>query len=61
MAKSGAIQTAIIQAAIQATKVAVLTVKEAEAMPTLSTSIANEGEKQRPKYGRPALRQPSLG
>ena len=58
MAESEAIQTAVVQVAIQAATAAVMAPREADTGPTLYTSTANTGEACRHMYGGPTLGQP---
>ena len=54
MAESEAIQTAVMQAAIQPSTVAVMALREADSGPTSGTSTKNIEEACRQRSGRPA-------
>ena len=53
-------QMAVMQVAIQAAIVAVMSLKEADTGPTTGVNMAKAGEMHRPRHGGPALRQPAF-
>ena len=56
MAGSQAIQTVVIQVAVQATTVAVITLREADTGPTSGSNTSTAGEVHRTRNDRPVLR-----
>ena len=60
MAESGAIQMAIMEAAIQTARAAVMALREADAGPPSGARTANVGEVHRPRHGGQALREQSF-
>ena len=58
MAESEAVQTAIMQTAIQAATAEVMMLRKEDSGLTSGTSTANVGEAHRHKHDRPVLREP---